>query len=724
MRARGGQTIRTGAGVLIVVLFGLRLAVVASDLPWAVKVVAADVLSFLIPMALVGAGAAYLAFRGRAQRTETRFWMLVASATVLELVSEAYWTWWVVSVDPIGPPTGAWSTYAALVASLLMFAILVTLSRAGTQPVWSRSLVYLDVLLAVAVLWPGVFLLWTGPLAWSVGGSAADGALLAVRTLVGLVVVVACFVLMGGWKSSRWRAWERLATVALLVFGAGMITSPVWFASLREAGRYEPSYFTDLLGLGFALMLLAIAARASSPVPMRAELVGRGEIRFSRAFLRWYPVAVAGALPIHVALALSEADEPTTMALWSAVAVLSLLLALRSWVVSVNRARVRRQAMFDPVSGALSGALLEERLQLAVGLAQAEGREVSVLVVGLYGLGSIADRFGFAESDEALRFATTALTTEAPRGCEVFRIASEDLAVIAPAVGVSDALAYARRAWLVMTRGSGPGAMAGIDPAIGVATYPARVVEPEDLLAAAEIARAAARIAEGDPIVAFEESVPVVSAGEHSDRVRTRNLRATVRTLAEAVDARDPATRDHSANVAELATALAQVLDLSDSRIQIVGLAALMHDIGKIGVRDEVLLKDTGLDAAERRAIEEHTTLGERILTPAGLDEIPRLVRWHHERWDGRGYPDGLSGHDIPIEARILAVCDAFETMTTGRTYRAALPVADALTEIEGMAGTQFDPVVAAAFVRMVSRLGPGSARFDLGVAQHPLEQA
>jgi HD-GYP domain-containing protein (c-di-GMP phosphodiesterase class II) len=164
-------------------------------------------------------------------------------------------------------------------------------------------------------------------------------------------------------------------------------------------------------------------------------------------------------------------------------------------------------------------------------------------------------------------------------------------------------------------------------------------------------------------------------------------------------------TKEHSENVAQLAVSLAQVLGLSDEAVRAIGLAAHVHDVGKIGVRDEVLLKEGPLSPDERRLMEEHPVLGERILTPTELEEILPLVRHHHERWDGEGYPDGLRGPEIPVGARVLAVCDAFEAMTASRPYRAPLSFEQAVEQLEQGAGTQFDPEVARACVRMVTQL-------------------
>jgi HD-GYP domain-containing protein (c-di-GMP phosphodiesterase class II) len=196
---------------------------------------------------------------------------------------------------------------------------------------------------------------------------------------------------------------------------------------------------------------------------------------------------------------------------------------------------------------------------------------------------------------------------------------------------------------------------------------------------------------------------------------RTRSRRATARVLAVAVDARDPETRRHSENVADLASALALMLDLSAERGQVLDLAAQMHDVGKIGVPDTVLRASGEISDEQRELIEQHSVLGERILAAARLDEILPAVRHHHERWDGTGYPDGLSGTDIPLEARILTVCDAYESMTAPRSYAQNLSVEEAIAEIERFSGTQFDPDIAAPFCRMIGQIHGASARDRAG---------
>ena len=180
-----------------------------------------------------------------------------------------------------------------------------------------------------------------------------------------------------------------------------------------------------------------------------------------------------------------------------------------------------------------------------------------------------------------------------------------------------------------------------------------------------------------------------------------------VRSLAVAIDARDPYTHGHSHRVAANALVLAGRLGLDGAQRKSLEVGAYLHDIGKIGVRDSILLKRAPLSAGERRAIEEHPAVGARILEPVGFEEgVISVVLCHHERLDGRGYPSGLEGFAIPIGARILCVADAFDAMLSDRPYRSALPLEEAVAELRSKAGTQFDPTVVE---ELLSALAEGS---------------
>ncbi|MBA1333997.1 MAG: hypothetical protein HPY66_1481 [Firmicutes bacterium] len=184
-----------------------------------------------------------------------------------------------------------------------------------------------------------------------------------------------------------------------------------------------------------------------------------------------------------------------------------------------------------------------------------------------------------------------------------------------------------------------------------------------------------------------------------------RSYLETVEALSRALEAKDPVTSGHAERVGEYAVAIAEELKLSESRIDKIRYAALLHDIGKIGIADGVLNKEGMLSTEEFAQIREHPVIGSEILKDIDfLREASKIIRHHHERYDGRGYPDGLKGDEVPIEAYILAVADAFDAMTNDRPYRKALPVDKARSIIAEEAGRQFHPKVADALIKTLDK--------------------
>ncbi|MCF8101839.1 MAG: response regulator [Desulfarculaceae bacterium] len=183
------------------------------------------------------------------------------------------------------------------------------------------------------------------------------------------------------------------------------------------------------------------------------------------------------------------------------------------------------------------------------------------------------------------------------------------------------------------------------------------------------------------------------------------NLHSTLGALVRAMEAKDPYTRQHSRRVTNLAVLTAEMMELDASQIESLKFAGYLHDIGKIGVKDHILLKETKLTAEEYEEIKRHPAIGESIIRAMDLSQDERhIVRHHHERWDGRGYPDGLAAEDIPLLARVVAVADAYDAMTSDRSYRRSRRVREAVAELTACAGSQFDPAVVEAFLGMLSR--------------------
>ncbi len=176
--------------------------------------------------------------------------------------------------------------------------------------------------------------------------------------------------------------------------------------------------------------------------------------------------------------------------------------------------------------------------------------------------------------------------------------------------------------------------------------------------------------------------------------------------LSNAIDVRDSYTRGHSERVAEYAVMLAKVLKLPDDKVELIRYVGLLHDVGKVGIRDELMKKQGTFTFDEYQEMKNHSNMGADMLS--GMKFLGRAqdwVRYHHERWDGRGFPEGLSGEDIPLEARILACADSFDAMTTDRPYKKRMSFEDAREELKRCSGTQFDPVVINSMMSVINKL-------------------
>ena len=193
---------------------------------------------------------------------------------------------------------------------------------------------------------------------------------------------------------------------------------------------------------------------------------------------------------------------------------------------------------------------------------------------------------------------------------------------------------------------------------------------------------------------------------ERRDRL-LHTIRARVRALVRSIDSHDGYTAGHSAHVVEWSCTLGERLRLSLPDLFELELGALLHDLGKVRVPEEVLRKPAALDHGERVLVRRHPVWGAELLEAVpGLEPVATIVRFHHERWDGTGYPDGLARDRIPVASRIIAVCDAYHAMTSERPYRMALPPAAAASELCRAAGAQFDPAIVKCFVEVLQDRG------------------
>jgi len=372
------------------------------------------------------------------------------------------------------------------------------------------------------------------------------------------------------------------------------------------------------------------------------------------------------------------------------------------------RDRIAGSNHTDPLTGLLNRRAFEELLELELERALRADRPLSVVVGDIDAFRQVNEQHGHAAGDEALQSVATNALKWKRRIDVAARIAGEEFALLLPETDERGALIVAERLRRATHR-SFAESTAGVKFSFGVATAPVHGSDAAGLLRAADQAVAAAKDLGGDRTVIY--STEVARALDEDTQARTELQLATVIALAEALDIRDTGTGEHSHTVASYAEMMARELGLDEERVERMRLAGVLHDIGKIGISDRVLTKPGPLDHTEWQEMHTHPEIGARLLSRPEFEDLREWILAHHERPDGLGYPRGLRADQIPIEARILAVADAYEAMTADRCYRPALGEAAARAELESAAGTQFDATVVVALLRAMDTSRTGRLR-------------
>ncbi len=312
------------------------------------------------------------------------------------------------------------------------------------------------------------------------------------------------------------------------------------------------------------------------------------------------------------------------------------------------------------------------------------------------------DRFILFEADEHARRLRAVLSSE------IYRQTWGDVWEVPYGQALSGAVAVTRRAELVLDARADARVRFNPreDPSVNMSLMAAPLAVQDRLLGVLLVGRIGAGRFSEHEFQTFQlfAAQAAVALWQAQQRERERSLyRASVEVLAATVDAKDPYTHDHSRKVARYARLLAEAMGCPPEEVEQIELAGLLHDVGKIGIPDHILRKPGRLDPEEWELMKAHAPLGADILAahPA-LQPIVPLIRHHHERWDGKGYPDGLHGDEIPLGAAIIGLADAFDTMTSDRPYRRGMPIAAAVEELVRCSGTQFHPEVAATFRRLL----------------------
>ena len=371
---------------------------------------------------------------------------------------------------------------------------------------------------------------------------------------------------------------------------------------------------------------------------------------------------------------------------------LLLLGALAGLLRRYRRAewsRLQAAALTDSLTGLANHRAFQERLQSDHARHGRSRAPLSLVILDLDALKHINDTHGHPAGDQRLKTLARHLASTVRTGDGVFRIGGDEFAAILPDTTAWQALRLVQR--LQAALGDDARATAGICELSPGASR-------EDLIHQADQALLAAKSYHRGSVI-YTDSLR--SRAERSERAADdRHLQALATALARAVDAKDSSTRSHCETVSALCALIAEELGLAPAFVDKLRTAGLLHDVGKIGIPDAILQKPDPLTDDEFEVMKTHAALGQSIVTGADLSEEAFWIGHHHERPDGRGYPDGLSGDDVPLASRIILTADAFEAMTSDRVYRNGMPEADAFAELDRHAGTQFDPDCVAALRR------------------------
>jgi diguanylate cyclase (GGDEF)-like protein len=380
-------------------------------------------------------------------------------------------------------------------------------------------------------------------------------------------------------------------------------------------------------------------------------------------------------------------------ALVVAAVVLTAIVAVVLYRVLARPAvEAMRLALTDPVTGLGNTRHFLERLERELDRVDDGGPPLSVCLLDVDDFKRVNDHFGHPAGDQVLVEVAGFLR----RGGEAFRLGGDEFALILPAHDMPEALAVAETVLGRLAAHAYPHGR-GITASAGVASYPGERLARAELVRAADHALYEAKSVGKDCARAYEPGSRARAVARSPRDAAT--VFEAAQTLVKAIAARGTAISGRGELVGEVAARVAARLGLGAEQVQLVRLAGVLNDVGKLALPDEVLTKPGPLSEGERLTVERHPEIGYAMLESLGTDQVATWVRHHHERWDGRGYPQRLSGERIPLGARILFVADAFEAMTSDQVWRPRMTVRAALAEIQRCAGTQFDPDVVAALV-------------------------
>ncbi len=380
-------------------------------------------------------------------------------------------------------------------------------------------------------------------------------------------------------------------------------------------------------------------------------------------------------------------------------------------------AKAEEMARIDGTTQLFNRRHFDERMREEIDRHSRYGDTLSLLLIDLDNFKKYNDTFGHLAGDRMLIYAA-GLVKAATRSSDLaFRYGGDEFAVMLPNSSTADAFNVAERMrenFALETSGR----QVNITISVGVASWPGDGGTMDEICHAADMALYyAKRTGQNRTSIAsrtlFSLNEPSVSVNSEAE------VLSTIYALAATLEARDKYTYGHSRRVSRYAVSAAEALNLPAEQVALISAAAILHDIGKVGIPDVVLNKIEKLSNEEWDLLKQHPRLSATIVGHVpSLSACLAAIKHHHERWDGTGYPGGLKGEAIPIEARILAVTDSFEAMISERPYRKALSFKQAIAELENCSGSQFDPVVVRAFIPIALSSAPDDIELEMQRSQ------
>lgn len=375
-------------------------------------------------------------------------------------------------------------------------------------------------------------------------------------------------------------------------------------------------------------------------------------------------------------------------------------------------ARAEKKARIDELTGLLNRRSLDEMLDNEISRHSRYGGEFSLAILDLDSFKAYNDTYGHLSGDSLLREVGNSIKLSIRNADHAFRYGGDEFAIVLPQTDVESARQVAER--VRKNIGSGIDTRdVTVTASIGIASWPSDGVSHTDIIAAADVTLYQAKREGGNQtlcasgISAADNLVETLAPSRKGKREKILDV---ARALAETIDFKSEYSKNHSQKVSEYSLSLGSALKMSTEDLEILQTSALLHDIGKIGISESILNKSGDLNAEEWDIMKTHSRMGAAIASNIPqISHCQEAILRHHEWFNGKGYPDGLKGDDIPVNARILAIADAFVAMTTDSPYAEALSGTKALEELKKNAGKQFDPELVNIFISMYDKKHTGA---------------